>query len=301
MDAPWTATETTWPRPPEDRRFAETRRVLRKFSRQKPGMIGLVLILTLLLTAAFADQIAPYGYAEGKVSRESVLASPSAEHLAGTDRYGRDVFSRVIYGSRVSLAVALGATFISFAIGVPLGLFSGYIGGFIDDGLIMRVVDVVMAFPTLILLMVLAFVIGPSLSTVVFVVGFLYSPATTRITRGAVLASKNETYVEAARALGVPPWRIGLRHVLPNAIPTLLVLASLQMAGAILFEANLSFIGLGVQPPTPAWGTMLRDSYQLLERTPIAVLAPGAAIFLSVIGLSLLGDGIRDTADPTTR
>lgn len=284
-----------------------------KLFRQKLAILGMILIGIVVMTAVFADAswitlgknhqliIARYPYAKASLHTGSVIQGPSAAHILGTDYLGRDVFSRVVFGARVSLIVGLVAVTIAVMIGVTLGLVAGFAGGWLDDVVIMRIVDMLMAFPTLILLLVLAFALGPSITTTMIVIGIVYSPYVARLTRAIVLSTREEVYVEAARVIGASNSRIAVAHILPNVVPQILVLASLMMAGTILYEATLSFLGLGIQPPVPAWGSMLKDSFRLVEITPVPAVAPGVAIFLTVIGFSFLGDGVRDTIDPTLK
>ena len=230
-----------------------------------------------------------------------VRKPPSAQHWFGTDDLGRDILGRVIYGARASLmaGVDLGRRLRS-AIGVPLGLLSGYRGGFID-ALISRITDAMLACPFLILAIALAAFLGPSLGNAMIAIGISATPIFVRLTRGQVMSVKVEDYVEAARAMGNPRWRIALFHILPNIMPALLVQATLSIAAAIIAEAALSFLGLGQQPPAPSWGSMLNAAQRFLTNAPWMAIWPGLAIFLVVLSFNLVGDGLRDALDPRER
>jgi peptide/nickel transport system permease protein len=226
-----------------------------------------------------------------------VRKAPSWEHWLGTDEVGRDVLSRIIWGARASLSAGLVSVGIALGIGVPLGLLAGYAGGWIDS-VLSRIVDAMLAVPFLILAIALAAFLGPSLTNAMIAIGVTATPIFVRLTRGQTLAAKVEDYVEAARAVGNPHWRIALRHVLPNIVPPLLVQASLAIAGAIIAEAALSFLGLGQQPPSPSWGSMLNSAQRFIAQAPWMAFWPGFAIFFAVLSFNLLGDGLRDALDP---
>jgi peptide/nickel transport system permease protein len=229
-----------------------------------------------------------------------VRKPPSWVHWLGTDEVGRDVLSRVIWGARASLSAGLVSVGIALGIGVPLGLLAGYAGGWID-AVLSRIVDAMLAVPFLILAIALAAFLGPSLSNAMIAIGVTATPIFVRLTRGQTLAAKVEDYVEAARAIGNPPWRIALRHILPNILPSLLVQATLSIAAAIIAEAALSFLGLGQQPPAPSWGSMLNAAQRFLTNAPWMAIWPGLAIFLTVLSFNLVGDGLRDALDPRSR
>ena len=284
-------------------------RAWQTFARNRTAVAGLILVLLVVVVAVFADDwfiamvqgreaqplLAPYD--PTKQDTRNRLQPPSSEHIMGLDTYGRDVFSRIIYGARVSLMVGLLAVALAGLIGTLLGLFAGYSGGKIEDT-IMRSVDVLMAFPSLIMgLMVLA-VLGPGLTKMVIAIGIMLSPAFVRIVHSTTLSIKENDYIMAARATGVSSWRMIARHILPNVLGEAVVLASVYTATAIRVEANLSFIGLGVAPPTPAWGTMIRDGTQYLTTAPWISIYPGLAILITVLAFNLLGDGMRDIMDP---
>jgi len=261
-------------------------------------MIGLVIILAIVLLALLAPWIAPFDPA--KQSWTVLRKAPSMVHWFGTDESGRDLFSRVIWGGRASLLAGSVSISIALALGVPIGLLAGYRGGFVDM-LISRVTDAMLAVPFLVLAIALAAFLGPSLSNAMIAIGVTATPIFVRLTRGQVLSVKAEDYVEAARAVGNPAYRIAFRHILPNILPALLVQATLSIAAAIIAEASLSFLGLGQQPPAPSWGSMLNTAQRFLTQAPWMAIYPGVAIFLAVLSFNLLGDGLRDALDPRER
>jgi peptide/nickel transport system permease protein len=248
--------------------------------------------------AAFAHFVSPYDPVAQ--SWTTVRKPPSDAHWFGTDEVGRDILARVIFGARASLMAGLISVGIALGVGVPLGLIAGYIGGFID-GLIGRITDAMLACPFLILAIALAAFLGPSLGNAMIAIGISATPIFIRLTRGQVMSVKVEDYVEAARAMGNPRWRIALFHILPNIMPALLVQATLSIAAAIIAEAALSFLGLGQQPPAPSWGSMLNSAQRFLTSAPWIALWPGLAIFLVVLSFNLVGDGLRDALDPRER
>src|ERR1700753_2402549 len=271
------------------------RRALRRLMRRKGAVIGLVVIATFIVLALLAPVVAPYDPVA--TSWSLVRKPPSALHWFGTDDLGRDILSRVIYGARASLMAGAISVGIALGIGVPFGLLSGYRGGFID-ALISRITDAMLACPFLILAIALAAFLGPSLGNAMIAIGVTATPIFIRLTRGQVMSVKVEDYVEAARAMGNPRWRIALFHILPNIMPALLVQATLSVAAAIIAEAALSFLGLGQQPPSPSWGSMLNAAQRFLTNAPWMALWPGLGIFLVVLSFNLLGDGLRDALDP---
>jgi peptide/nickel transport system permease protein len=270
-------------------------RAWRRLKRRKGAMVALVVVVLLIAIAALAPWIVPYDPI--KTSFGLVRKAPSWAHWFGTDEVGRDVLSRVIFGARASLSAGLVSVSIAVGAGVPLGLLAGYAGGWID-AVISRVVDAMLAIPFLILAIALAAFLGPSLGNAMIAIGVTATPVFVRLTRGQTLGAKVEDYVEAARAVGNPHWRIALRHVLPNIVPPLLVQASLAIAGAIIAEAALSFLGLGQQPPAPSWGSMLNTAQRFIAQAPWMAFWPGFAIFFAVLSFNLLGDGLRDALDP---
>jgi peptide/nickel transport system permease protein len=275
-----------------------TRRALRRLFRRKGAVLGLIVISIFILLALFASFVSPYDPIA--TSWTLVRRPPSAAHWFGTDELGRDVLARVIYGARASLLAGAISVSIALTVGVPLGLISGYRGGFLD-ALISRITDAMLACPFLILAIALAAFLGPSLSNAMIAIGVSATPIFVRLTRGQVMSVKVEDYVEAARAMGNPRWRIALFHILPNIMPALLVQATLSIAAAIIAEAALSFLGLGQQPPSPSWGSMLNAAQRFLTQAPWMAILPGLAIFLVVLSLNLVGDGLRDALDPRER
>ena len=264
--------------------------------RRSPGaMIGLTLIALLLLTAVFADVLATQGIDEQDLRKG--LLPPSREYPLGTDEFGRDILSRIIHGSRVSLMVGIIAMGISAVVGVSLGAIAGYRGGRIDY-IIQGAVDISWAFPTILMAIFLVAILGPGLGNVMIAVGLVYWGGFARVVRGQVLSLREWEFVLSARAIGTTDWRIMFRHILPNCLSPVIVMATLMMADAILIEATLSFLGMGAQPPTPSWGSILASGRSYLMLAPWVMLFPGIAIMLTVLGFNLLGDGLRDALDP---
>jgi peptide/nickel transport system permease protein len=274
------------------------RRALRRLLRRKGAIVGLVVIAMFIVLAVFAPLLSPYDPIA--TSWTLVRKPPSMQHWFGTDDLGRDIFGRVIYGARASLTAGVISVGIALLIGVPLGLLSGYRGGFID-ALISRITDAMLACPFLILAIALAAFLGPSLGNAMIAIGISTTPRFVRLTRGQVMSVKVEDYIEAARAMGNPRWRIALFHILPNIMPALLVQATLSISAAIIAEAALSFLGLGQQPPEPSWGSMLNAAQRFLSNAPWMALWPGLAIFLVVLSFNLVGDGMHDALDPRER
>ena len=272
-----------------------SRRALRRLLKRKGAVAGLIVIAIFILLAVFAPLIAPHDPLA--TSWTLVRKPPSALHWFGTDDLGRDVLARVIYGTRASLLAGAISVAIALAVGVPLGLLSGYRGGFLD-ALISRMTDAMLACPSLILAIAFAAFLGPSLGNAMIAIGITATPIFVRLTRAQTMNVKVEDYVEAARAIGNPRWRIALFHILPNILPALLVQATLSIATAIIAEAALSFLGLGQQPPAPSWGSMLNAAQRFLTNAPWMAVWPGLAIFLTVLSFNLVGDGLRDVLDP---
>ena len=274
------------------------RRALRRLLRRRGAIFGLAVLAVFVLLAVAAPWVTPYDpIAQGWMT---VRKAPSAVHWFGTDEVGRDVLTRVVFGARASLMAGVISIGIALTIGVPLGLVAGYLGGFVD-ALISRLTDAMLACPFLILAIALAAFLGPSLGNAMIAIGITATPIFVRLTRGQVMAVKVEDYVEAARAVGNPRWRIALVHILPNILPALLVQATLSIAAAIIAEAALSFLGLGQQPPAPSWGSMLNSAQRFLVNAPWMAIWPGLAIFATVLSFNLLGDGLRDALDPRER
>lgn len=277
------------------REATPARRALRRLVRRRGAMLGLAIVVIFVVLALFAPWIAPYDPIA--TSWSAVRKPPSLQYLFGTDEIGRDVLSRVVWGARASLLAGLVSVSISMALGVPIGLLAAYVGGW-TDSLISRFTDAMLAVPFLILAIALAAFLGPSLSNAMIAIGVSATPIFIRLTRAQVLAMKVEDFVEAARAVGNPHWRIALRHILPNVLPPLIVQASLAIAAAIIAEASLSFLGLGQQPPAPSWGSMLNTAKNYVDNAPWMAIWPGLSIFLLVLSFNLLGDGLRDALDP---
>jgi peptide/nickel transport system permease protein len=261
------------------------------------GMVGAVIVLVTVFIAIFAPLIAPYDpSAQGAIR----LLPPSWDHLMGTDELGRDTFSRIVYGARVSLQVGIISVIIALLIGGFLGLLSGYFGRWVDTWT-MRLVDIMFAFPGIVLAIVIAGLLGPSRRNAMIAIGVIYAPAFARVVRGAVLSIKGEAYMEAAQVLGASNWRLVRQHVLPNIMAPLIVLTTVYLSSAILSEAALSFLGLGTQPPEPTWGGMLNIARTYMEISPWMAIFPGMAIAILVLGFNFLGDGLRDILDPRLR
>ena len=270
-------------------------RAWRKLRRRRTAMFGLAVIVGFVVLALFAGWIAPQDPIA--TSWGAIRKAPSAEHWFGTDEIGRDVFSRVVWGTRASMLAGVVSVSISLLLGVPIGLAAGFLGGWIDAA-ISRVIDAFLACPFLILAIALAAFLGPSLTNAMIAIGISATPIFARLTRGAVIHVKVEDYIEAARALGASPLRQALRHVLPNIAAPLIVQATLAIAAAVIAEASLSFLGLGQQPPAPSWGSMLNTAKNYVEQAPWMAIWPGLEIFLLVLSFNLLGDGLRDALDP---
>jgi peptide/nickel transport system permease protein len=268
---------------------------LGQFRRSQVGLVGAALVLVFLLVATLAPLLSPYDPVAPDFA--DVLTPPSAKHLFGTDDIGRDILSRVVYGSRVSLQAGLFTVAVALSIGLPLGLIAGYLGGRTDN-VLMRLLEVVLAFPGLVLALGITAVLGPKLIHALFAIGVVFVPNFARLIRAQVLSVREHDFVAAARALGASDPRLVILHILPNCLAPLLVQSSFSVAFGILTESALSFLGMGTQPPTPSWGIMLSAGRGYLEQAPWLGAFPGAAIFLTVLGFNLLGDGIRDALDP---
>jgi peptide/nickel transport system permease protein len=274
------------------------RLAVRRFRGRPAAVIAFVVVVFFIFVAAFAPWLAPDDPV--KTSWSLIRKAPGWAHWMGTDENGRDVLSRVIFGARASLMAGVISVSIAAGVGVPFGLLAGFAGG-VTDLVIGRVVDAMLAIPFLILAIALAAFLGPSLQNAMIAIGVTATPVFVRISRGATLDAATNDYVEAARALGNPPWRVAVRHVLPNIVPPVMVQATLAIAGAIIAEAALSFLGLGQQPPAPSWGSMLNSAQRFLTQAPWLAIFPGAAIFLVVLSFNLVGDGLRDALDPRAK
>ncbi|UUX33401.1 ABC transporter permease [Fundicoccus culcitae] len=268
----------------------------KKLMRNKLAMIGLAIVTIVLLVAIFAPYIATHD--PNKIDTLMAFRKPGQDgFLLGTDNYGRDLFSRIVYGARVSMIVSLSAVLIGGVIGSLLGLIAGYFGGIIDN-VIMRIMDGFSAFPFILLAILLMTVLEQGLLNVIIAIGIGNIPGFTRIVRGQVLSVKEEEYIEVQRSLGASNWRIMWHHILPNSMGPLVVHGTMSVAGAIISEASLSFLGLGIQPPTPSWGSILNDGRNFLFLNPEIATISGLAILITVLGINILGDGIRDALDP---
>jgi peptide/nickel transport system permease protein len=270
-------------------------RALQRFARRPMAVFGSLVVLAFVTLALGAPWIAPYDPI--KTDWSMVRKAPSAAHPFGTDDLGRDTYSRVIWGTRISMQAGVMSVLIAMAIGIPLGLASGYYRGALDQ-LIMRITDAWLAFPFLILAIGLITILGPSLTNATLAIGLGVTPTFVRLTRGLALSTREEDYVQGARAIGAGDGRIMFRYILPNVFSPILVQATVSIPTAIIAEAILSFLGLGVQPPQPSWGTMLNTAQQFLEQAPWMAWWPGAAIFLLALAFNLAGDGLRDALDP---
>ena len=270
----------------------------RRLKTNKTAMFGLTIVVILIITAIFAPFIAPYDPIEPNIVVR--LQGPSWDHWLGTDNFGRDIFSRIVYGSRISLYVGFIAVGIGAVFGGIIGATGGYFGGKIDN-IIMRLMDVMLAIPRIILAIAIVAVLGTNITNVMVAVGISIVPRYARVVRGTVLSYREEEFVEAARAIGASDARIIFENILPNSMAPIIVQSTLGIAKAILDAATLSFLGLGVQPPTPEWGTMLSQGRQFMRTAPHLTLFPGLAIVIVVISLNLFGDGLRDSLDPKMR
>ena len=276
--------------------FAEPRwRALRRAVRSRLAPFGAVVVGAAIVLALGAPVLSPHDPLRQNLS--NTLAPPGRTHVLGTDNVGRDVLSRVIWGTRVSLVAGIVSVVLAAAAGSLLGLVAGYAGGRVD-GLVMRAMDAVLSFPPLVLALALGAVLGAGLTGVLVALGVVYTPTFARLMRGQVLSIAARDYVDAARALGASGWRVACRHIVPNAAAPIVVQASLSVAFAILAEASLSFLGLGIQPPQASWGSMINAGRGYLQQAPWIVFGPGAALFVTVVGLNFVGDAVRDALDP---
>ncbi|WP_159349602.1 ABC transporter permease [Roseomonas harenae] len=280
------------------RRVGAVSRAIRKALANPTTLIGALICLAIALAAIFAPWLAPFDPTEQNIIDR--LASPGGDYLLGTDQFGRDVLSRLLWGARISLVVSLGAISAAAVVGGTIGMVSGYIGGRFDL-FTMQVMDVLLSFPSLILGLIVVALLGPELENLVFAIALTAVAPFARIARAPTLALKERAFVEGGRALGFSHTRVLFRHILPNILPEVMVMASLWLATAVRVEASLSFIGLGVKPPTATWGGMTRDGFENILDAPWLAIAPGVAILLLVLGLNMVGDGLRDATDPKLR
>jgi peptide/nickel transport system permease protein len=276
-------------------RFLDRIPVLGEVLGRPLGALGFVIVLGFVITVIFAPLLAPYGYADQDIP--SRLQGPSRQYLLGTDHIGRDILSRLIFGSRIALGVALPSMGIALTGGLVLGLLAGYLGGIADD-VVLVILDTFRSIPVLVLALTFLVLLGPSLINLVVVIGLSWSPGYARIVRAQVLATKQNVYVEAERSLGASPWRIAQRHILPNILPPLLIMAAMDLPWVIIFEAGLSFLGLGVRPPTPSWGAILSEGYEEIRQSAWPITWAGLTLILTTLGFTLLGETLRDVLDP---
>ncbi|MBR2570904.1 MAG: ABC transporter permease [Clostridia bacterium] len=269
--------------------------ILTMFRRNKAALLGLIVIVIILLMAFFAPVVCRWNPTEIRLSE--IKKGPSAEHWFGTDELGRDVFARVVYGSRVSLMIGFVPSIISLVLGTLLGLAAGFLGKKVD-AVIMRLADVVLAFPSLLLAMVVMYTLGTSILNLFIALSIIDWAGTARIVRAQTLSLKEKEFVEAARSMGVSRWKIVFRHILPNCLPNLIVLFTLNIPGSIMWESSLSFLGVGTQPPDSSWGLMVSQGKEFAYMCPWLILAPGLAILVTVMAFNFLGDGLRDAIDP---
>lgn len=277
------------------KRQSQFKDIFRRFRRNKMAVFGLIVIVILTLCALFPQVIAPYGYDDQNLSQ--LFLSPSLRHLFGTDNFGRDIFSRVVYGCRISLLIGLTSVSISCVLGVALGCIAGYYGNRVDN-LVMRFIDIMLAIPNMLLAMSIVAALGIGTRNLILAIGIGAVPGYARIVRGSILSVKEQEYIEAARSVGAGDLRIILRHIVPNCLAPIIVQATMSIATAILSTASLSFIGLGIEPPTPEWGSMLASGRAFLRDHWFVVTFPGVAIMLTVFAFNLFGDGLRDALDP---
>ncbi|MFC1958003.1 ABC transporter permease [Chloroflexota bacterium] len=279
-------------------RVSELRRIYNVMFSRWVVIFGAVVIVVLIIVAITATWLAPYDPIVNNLT--NTLQPPSAQHLLGTDDLGRDLMSRIIHGTRISLIVGIVAVTISGAIGMTAGLLAGYFGGWVNL-VIMRITDAMMSIPPIVLMLALSAALGGGIGSILFSIAVVTSPTYCRLMCAQILTLKESDFVTAANVIGSSDLRIMFRHLFPNAFPPLLVLVTINLGSAIMFEATLSFLGLGIAPPTPAWGSMVMDGYRYLLRSPILSFAPGVAIMLVVLGFNMVGDGLRDALDPRLR
>ena len=268
----------------------------RRLLRNKAAMVGGVILLGIILVAVFADYIAPYGYEE-QFLQEQYRPPFSEGHLFGTDNLGRDIFSRVVYGARLSLSVGIVSVIIALLVGTVIGILAGYCGGLVDN-ILMRLMDILLAIPAILLAICISASLGGGLLNLMIAVGFSTVPTYARIARAAVMVTKEQDFIEAAQATGAGHIRLIVKYILPNIVDPLVVQATLGVAVAILSTASLGFLGLGIEPPQPEWGTMLASTRTYMLTYPYLCVFPGLAIAITILALNLLGDGLRDALDP---
>ncbi len=276
----------------------EIRQIWRHLRRNRMAMVGLAILVLFLVSSIFAPMLTPHDPI--KLDLINARQVPSSEHLMGTDWQGRDVFTRILYGGRISLMIGFITVAIGLSVGIPVGTISGYYGGKFDL-FVQRFIDVLIAFPGILLAIVVVTILGVGVEQVMIAVGISTIPIYTRLVRGSVLSVKEEGYVAAAKSLGIGDARIIIRHILPNCLGPIIVMSTFRIATSILWAAGLGFLGLGAQPPDPEWGSMLSRGREYMRSAPYLTLFPGMAIFLMVLGFNMLGDGLRDALDPRGR
>ncbi|MGM9661905.1 MAG: ABC transporter permease [Oscillospiraceae bacterium] len=290
------STEIAMANQPKIKKKSRAQEIWRRFLKNKLAVFGMVLFILILLVVIFADVIVSYDVAVTQVAADR-LQGPSGSHWFGTDNYGRDIFARIVHGSRNSFLVGFGAVIIGMTIGGMLGAVCGYVGGRFD-AIVMRVLDSIMCIPTTMLALAIVAALGTSLTNVLIAMTISNVPRYCRITRSAVLSVAGQTYIEAAKSCGTPAYQIILKHVLPNAIGPIIVEATMAVGSAIISAAGISFVGMGIQPPSPEWGAMLNEAKAYMTMYPYMVVFPGLAIGLTALSLNLMGDGLRDALDP---
>ncbi len=274
---------------------SQLRRIFKQWLRNRRAVVGGIILLIIIFMAVFAPYVTTHDPVRQNIRNQ--LKPPSREHIFGTDQFGRDIYSRVVYGARLSLRVGFLSISFALVVGCLLGLISGYYGGWLDM-LIMRIIDILLALPGFLLALSIVAALGPGLENVIMAIGVSYVPSFARMMRSSVLATRELDYVDAAQALGASDWRIIFLHILPNSLSPIIVLTTLSMAGAVLSAAGLSFLGMGAQPPTPEWGSMIATARGFIRVSHWPVTIPGLAIFTTVMCLNLVGDGLRDALDP---
>lgn len=282
----------------ESPRISQVIKFVKKFKRNKRGTIGFLMVVAFIIIAVFAPWLAPHSPFTQNATE--AMNSPSLNHLLGQDRYGRDILSRIIHGARISLMIGFFGVVISVVVGSGIGTLTGYIGGKFDT-FVMRLIDILMAFPGFLLALAIISVLGPGLVNVIIAIGVFSVPAFTRVSRSTVSSVKNNEYIEAAHAMGASHFSIIFKHIIPNSMAPVMVLATMRIATALLTAAGLSFLGLGAQPPAPEWGAMLSEGRDFLQSAPHISMIPGLAIMFVVLGFNMFGDGLRDVMDPNMK
>jgi peptide/nickel transport system permease protein len=276
-------------------RFLDRIPVLGDVLRQPLGVLGFIIVLIFLIMVVFAPLLTPYDFAAQDIP--SMFQGPSKAHWLGTDHLGRDLWARIVFGSRIALSVALPSVTIAMVAGLTVGLIAGYAGGIVDD-IIVVIIDSIMAFPSVILALAILALLGPSLINVVIVIGITWTPGYARVARAQVMRTKQEPYIEVERSLGARQGRILFNHILPNIIAPMLILAAMDLPVVITFEAGLSFLGLGVRPPTPSWGVILSEGFNFVRQTPWPITWAGLTLIITTLGFTLFGETLRDVLDP---